>query len=134
MSQIHGEPKRRNSLPDYVKNSIPTTQRRVLLQGLAGYAWYLGERVSIQSLGTLKQRVPTLPPRTMLPNYRLDKQDIKDGLQGWEASTCLIMRTATMHASYRKENLVYRHQPIETFKVRNIMHSLSSYLSICNMC
>lgn len=115
-----------------MKNSVATIQRRVLLQGPAGYAWYLGERVSIQSLGTIKQRVPTLPPRTMLPDYRLDKADIKDGLQGWEASTYLMGEDID-YASYRREYLFYRHQPIESFKVGNIMHSLSTVISICNV-
>ncbi|KAK9939465.1 hypothetical protein M0R45_016160 [Rubus argutus] len=97
-----------SKVPVYVKNSIATTQRRVLLQGPAGYAWYLGERVSIQSLGTLQQRVPILPPKTMLPYYRLDKTDIHDGLQGWEASTCFMNKDSD-YATYKREYLVYRH-------------------------
>lgn len=110
-----------SELPDHVKNNVATTQRWVLLQGPAAYAWYLGEMVSIQSLGTIKQHVPTLPPTTMLLDYRLDKADIKDGLLGWEASTYLMDEDID-YASYRREYLVYRHQPIEAFKVGNIMH------------
>ncbi|KAK9934971.1 hypothetical protein M0R45_022090 [Rubus argutus] len=89
------------------KGSITGSGRlRVVLRGEGIYS----------ELRHTKARVPTLPPRTMLPDYRLDKQDIKDGLQGWEASTCL-MNEDSDYASYRSENLVYRHQPIETFKV-----------------
>ncbi|KAK9922232.1 hypothetical protein M0R45_030707 [Rubus argutus] len=36
-----------SEMPDYVKSSVATTHRRVLFQGPGGYAWYLGERVSI---------------------------------------------------------------------------------------
>lgn len=107
-------------MPDYVKSSVATTHRRVLFQGPGGYAWYLGERVSIQSLGTIKQRVPTLPPRTMLPDYRLGPEDIKVGMVGWEASE-FIMDEDKDYDSYRKEYLVYRHQPSGDAAVGNIM-------------
>ncbi|KAI5334898.1 hypothetical protein L3X38_025031 [Prunus dulcis] len=33
------------NLHDYVKKSIPMTKKRILVQGPAGYACYLGERV-----------------------------------------------------------------------------------------
>lgn len=57
----------------------------------------------------------------MLLDYRLDKIDIKDGLRGWEASTC-FMDVDNDYASYRREYLAYRHQSIGVFKVGNIMH------------
>ncbi|KAK9912285.1 hypothetical protein M0R45_036155 [Rubus argutus] len=92
------------------ESEVPYYVKRVLFQGPARYAWYLGERVSIQSLGTIKHRVPTLPPRTMLPDYRLRPEDIKVGMVGWEASEFRLDKDKD-YESYRKKYLVYRHQP-----------------------
>ncbi|KAI5342191.1 hypothetical protein L3X38_010066 [Prunus dulcis] len=64
-------------LHDYVQNSILMIKQRILLQGQARYAWYVGERVFVQSLGTQKPRVPKILPRTMLKDmkvFALDKE------------------------------------------------------------
>lgn len=49
-----------------VKDSQVATSRRILLPGPYGAEWYLGERVSIQSLSTDAFFVPKAPPQSMI--------------------------------------------------------------------
>ncbi|BBH00694.1 hypothetical protein Prudu_010744 [Prunus dulcis] len=41
-----------SDMPEAVINSVSATRKRILLDGPAGSAWYLGERVAMQSLGS----------------------------------------------------------------------------------
>ncbi|CAL9018659.1 unnamed protein product [Prunus brigantina] len=43
---------------DEVKNILPARCKRILLEGQAGSAWYSGEQVAMQSLGSKEPRVP----------------------------------------------------------------------------
>lgn len=66
----------------------------------------------------------------MLPDYRLGPEDIKIGMVGWEASE-FLMDEDKDYESYRKEYLVYRHQPTSDATVGNIMKSLSPNIENC---
>ncbi|BBG96798.1 hypothetical protein Prudu_005720 [Prunus dulcis] len=72
-----------SDMPEAVINSVPATRKRILLEGPAGSAWFLGERVSMQSLGTTEPQVPKIPPRTMLSDYKLtDEAEVREALNG----------------------------------------------------
>lgn len=110
------------STPHYVLSSIPATKLRILLEGPAGYAWYLGERVSMQSLNTTSPRVPRLPPRSMLRDYRPLPEDISVGVIGWDATQFLMDEDAD-YKKYRNDYLVYKHLSIRTNEVRSYISS-----------
>lgn len=54
------------SLPRVIARCEEWSRRRILLVSHKGGAWYLGERVSRQSLGTLEQCIPKPPTLSML--------------------------------------------------------------------
>ncbi|XP_020418002.1 uncharacterized protein LOC109948712 [Prunus persica] len=95
-------------MPEEVKNSVPTTRKRILLEGLAGSAWFLGEQVAMQSLGTTEPQVPNIPPRTMLSDYKLtDESEVREALNGYPSSEWLA--NSSDYAHYRYEYIRYRH-------------------------
>ncbi|CAL2266612.1 unnamed protein product [Prunus armeniaca] len=76
LSGIHGGWMNQSSLIG--PKSMTATRQRILLQGPAGCAWYLGERVAIQILWISKPNVSKLSPRTMLFDYELIENDNLD--------------------------------------------------------
>lgn len=74
-----------DKLPTYVRQSSQYTKSRVLLDGPCGPAWYLGERVSVQSLGLISPRVPKVPPPSMLGDYPITKEVAKSGFVAVDA-------------------------------------------------
>lgn len=78
-------------LPSYCVASLSSNKKRILFESLAGRAWCLGERVSIQSLGTDKLLVPKAPPETMFSDNVLSDVDkeIKLGFDGFDATQYL---------------------------------------------
>ncbi|KAI5316796.1 hypothetical protein L3X38_036503 [Prunus dulcis] len=97
-----------SNMPEAVKNSVPATRKRILLEGPAGSAWFLGERVAMQSLGTTEPQVPKIPPRTMLSDYNLtDESEVREALNGYPASEWLA--NSSNYAHYRDEYIRYRH-------------------------
>ncbi|KAL6269790.1 hypothetical protein ACE6H2_026701 [Prunus campanulata] len=104
-------------LHDYVQNSIPMTKQRILLQGPAGYAWYLGERIYVQSLSTAEPRVPRRPLRTMLKDmkvFALDKET-KASLNGFNAEDWFA--ESIYNRVFRNEYVRYKHYPTITDNV-----------------
>jgi len=99
------------TLKHYVQSSIPATKQRILLDGPAGYAWYLGERVSVQSIGTPDQRIPKAPPRTMLKDMKLYAIDneTKASLKGFKADDWFA--ESTDYRVFRNEYVRYKHYP-----------------------
>lgn len=96
-------------LHDYVQNSILMTKQRILLQGQAGYAWYLGERVSVQSLGTPEPWVPKIPPRTMFKDmkvFALDKET-KASRNGFNAKDWFV--ESMEYRGFRNQYVMYTH-------------------------
>lgn len=73
----HGDP------PSYVTASKEATEKRILFHGPAGYAWYLGERVTIQSLRTSTHLTPHEPPGSMMADYEYTDVERTDGIVGW---------------------------------------------------
>ncbi|CAL9029532.1 unnamed protein product [Prunus brigantina] len=97
-----------SDLPEEVKNTVLATRKRILLEGPAGSAWFLGERVTMQSLGTTEPQVPKIPPRTMLSDYQLiDELEFEEELNGYLASEWLA--NSSDYAQYRDEYIRYRH-------------------------
>ncbi|XP_034197633.1 uncharacterized protein LOC117613095 [Prunus dulcis] len=97
-----------SDMPEAVINSVPTTRKRILLEGPAGSAWFLGERVAMQSLGTTEPQVPKIPPRTMLSDYKLtDEAEVREALNGYPASEWLA--NSSNYGHYRDEYIRYRH-------------------------
>lgn len=60
-----------SDLPIYIKKSISPTRKRILLHGPQGAAWYLGERVTVQSLRSNGNLIPKSPPISMLMKDRV---------------------------------------------------------------
>ncbi|KAI5328249.1 hypothetical protein L3X38_027646 [Prunus dulcis] len=97
-----------SDMPEAVINSVSATRKRILLEGPAGSAWFLGERVAMQSLGTTEPQVPKIPPTTMLPNYKLnDEAEVREALNGYPASEWLA--NSSNYGHYRDEYIRYRH-------------------------
>ncbi|BBN68862.1 DNA-binding bromodomain-containing protein [Prunus dulcis] len=83
--------------------------KRILLEGPAGSAWFLGERVTMQSLGTPSPQVPKIPPRTMLADYKLtNESEVEEAVNGYPASEWVAPRSSD-YADYRDEYIRYRH-------------------------
>ncbi|XP_062085493.1 protein MAINTENANCE OF MERISTEMS-like [Humulus lupulus] len=57
--------------PYYVALNEVANSSRILLVGPNGAEWYLGERVSMQSCGIVPNRIPQLPPKSMLVREKL---------------------------------------------------------------
>ncbi|BBH01103.1 hypothetical protein Prudu_011265 [Prunus dulcis] len=97
-----------SDMPEAVINSVSATRKRILLEGPAGSAWFLGERVAMQSLGTTEPQVPKIPPRTMLSDYKLnDEAEVREALNGYPASEWLA--NSSNYGHYRDEYIRYRH-------------------------
>ena len=75
-----------DKLPQYVIDSLQANGQRILLLGLAGRAWCLGERVSRQSLGSKLPLVPKNPPKSILCDRSLTELDLSEAINGWDAS------------------------------------------------
>ncbi|XP_021833459.1 uncharacterized protein LOC110773259 [Prunus avium] len=105
------------TLPHYVQSSIPATKQRILLQGPAGYAWYLGERVAVQSLGAPDQRIPKRPPPTMLKDMKVYAVDnkTKASLKGFKADDWFAEKAD--YGVFRNEYVRYKHYPSVTDNV-----------------
>ncbi|ONI09437.1 hypothetical protein PRUPE_5G238200 [Prunus persica] len=98
-----------SELPEEVKKTVPATRKRILLEGPAGSAWFLGERVTMQSLGTPSPQVPKIPPRTMLADYKLSNEsEVEEAVNGYPASEWVAPRSSD-YADYRDEYIRYRH-------------------------
>ncbi|KAI5315540.1 hypothetical protein L3X38_044716 [Prunus dulcis] len=97
-----------SDMPEAVINSVSATRKRILLDGPAGSAWYLGERVAMQSLGSTEPQVPKIPPTTMLSDYKLnDEAEVREALNGYPASEWLA--NSSNYGHYRDEYIRYRH-------------------------
>ena len=97
-----------SDMPEAVINSVSATRKRILLEGPAGSAWFLGERVAMQSLGTTEPQVPKIPPTTMLSDYKLnDEAEVREALNGYPASEWLA--NSSNYGHYRDEYIRYRH-------------------------
>ncbi|XP_021802188.1 uncharacterized protein LOC110746290 [Prunus avium] len=95
-------------MPEEVKNTMSATRKRILLDGPVGSAWYLGERVAMQSLGSTEPRVPKIPSRKMLSDYKLtDESEVEEALNRYPASEWLA--NSSDYAQYRDEYIRYRH-------------------------
>ncbi|KAI5354592.1 hypothetical protein L3X38_007487 [Prunus dulcis] len=98
-----------SELPKEVQKTVPATRKRILLEGPAGSAWFLGERVTMQSLGTPSPQVPKIPPRTMLADYKLtNESEVEEAVNGYPASEWVAPRSSD-YADYRDEYIRYRH-------------------------
>ncbi|BBH08319.1 hypothetical protein Prudu_020472 [Prunus dulcis] len=98
-----------SELPEEVQKTVPATRKRILLEGPAGSAWFLGERVTMQSLGTPSPQVPKIPPRTMLADYKLtNESEVEEAVNGYPASEWVAPRSSD-YADYRDEYIRYRH-------------------------
>ncbi|KAI5338688.1 hypothetical protein L3X38_017960 [Prunus dulcis] len=97
-----------SDMPEAVINSVSATRKRILLEGPAGSAWFLGERVAMQSLGTTEPQVPKIPPTTMLSDYKLnDEAEVREALNGYPASKWVA--NSSNYGHYRDEYIRYRH-------------------------
>ncbi|KAI5324152.1 hypothetical protein L3X38_033225 [Prunus dulcis] len=97
-----------SDMPEAVINSVSATRKRILLEGPAGSAWFLGERVAMQSLGTTEPQVPKIPPTTMLSDYKLnDEAEVREALNGYPASEWVA--NSSNYGHYRDEYIRYRH-------------------------
>ncbi|ONI14207.1 hypothetical protein PRUPE_4G269000 [Prunus persica] len=95
-------------MPEEVKNSVPVTRKRILLEGPDGSTWFLGKRVIMQSLGTTEPQVTKIPPRTMFFDYKLiDESEVKEALNGYPASKWFA--NSSDYVQYRDEYIRYRH-------------------------
>ncbi|KAH0987692.1 hypothetical protein GBA52_014869 [Prunus armeniaca] len=95
-------------MPDEVENTMPARCKRIPLEGQAGFEWYLGEQMAMQSLGNKEPRVPKTPLGTMLSNYTLTKEsEVKDALNEYPASEWLAK--SSDYAKYRDEYVRYQH-------------------------
>lgn len=102
---------------------MPTRCKRILLEGQAGSAWYLGEQVATQSLGSKEPRVPKTPLGTMLSDYTLTEESVvEEALNRYPNSEWLAK--SSDYAKYRDEYVRYRHY--EDFR-----EAVGSTLNMC---
>lgn len=120
---------RRSKWPQYVKDSIPATQKRILLVGSAGRAWYLGERVSVQSLNTEHPKIPHKPPSTMLDGCKLEGAELMEAVVGKPAIQ--FVKDGDYDA-FREKNIKYKAYPKLHMEVKEQMASLKSNNDIVN--
>lgn len=95
-------------MPSYVQDSIPMTGQRILLIGPAGPAWYLGERVAMQSLNTKQPFIPSLPPASMMDDYWLQPEDRIQAVEGIPAKDLLHSGD---YAAYRDDYIRFKKYP-----------------------
>ena len=88
----------------------------MLLPSITGYAWYLAERVSRQSLGFLKPRIPTDPPLSMLGDYPFTDDEIEGGILGWNASE-FIGLNEDEYVAFRNTYITYDQYPPSPIEV-----------------
>ncbi|XP_034197981.1 uncharacterized protein LOC117613481 [Prunus dulcis] len=114
-----------SELPEEVQKTVPATRKRILLEGPAGSAWFLGERVTMQSLGTPSPQVPKIPPRTMLADYKLtNESEVEEAVNGYPASEWVAPRSSD-YADYRDEYIRYRHYDDLRDAVRSTLNTYS---------
>ena len=68
-----------------MRQSVPLSQRRVLLRGPNCRVWFLGERIHSWRLGVRVRRPPLAPPRHMLWAHLLERQELERALRGQDA-------------------------------------------------
>ena len=68
-----------------MRQSVPLSQRRVLLRGPNCRVWFLGERIHSWRLGVQVRRPPLAPPRHMLWAHLLEGQELEQALRGQDA-------------------------------------------------
>ena len=113
---MHPWGKFEDQLPTYVQQSTQFTKSRVLLDGPCGYAWYLGERVTVQSLGLSSSLVPKVPPASMLGDYPIKKDEAKLGLRGFDAINFL----ETDSGPERYNEFVKRHVKFTSYPAEEV--------------
>ncbi|KAK9902442.1 hypothetical protein M0R45_001681 [Rubus argutus] len=95
--------------PSYVTASKEVTKKRILFHGLAGYAWYLGERVTVQSLGTSTHLAPYEPPGSMMADYEYTEVERTDGIIGWPCER--FIDNELDYTSFKEEYIKYHEYP-----------------------
>lgn len=112
---MHPWGKADKQLPPYVRQSFHATKCRILLDGPCRYAWYLGERVSVQSLGLTSPRVPKVPPASMLGDYPITADEAKVWMGGLDASDFLEPNVdgAGNYRDFVKRHIKFKHYPVD---------------------
>ncbi|PON93794.1 hypothetical protein TorRG33x02_104970 [Trema orientale] len=91
------------NLPTYVCSSLRATRRRMLFPGPDGAAWYLAERVSVQSLGTTAFLIPKHPPSSMLVKDSIIEIALDWTEQGMYAIEFIDEDAAFSYDEYREQ-------------------------------
>ncbi|KAI8522357.1 hypothetical protein RHMOL_RhmolUnG0000600 [Rhododendron molle] len=102
--------------PEYVTRSRAVTASRVLLESAFGWQWYLGDRVTRQSLELDEFLVPGLLPRHASQTARYTLAELQRFTVPQAAST--FTRPRQDYAVYRKQHLMDPLGVIELMAVR----------------
>ncbi|KAF7139963.1 hypothetical protein RHSIM_Rhsim06G0110900 [Rhododendron simsii] len=97
---------------DFLVRSREVTRSRVLLKSPIGWQWYLGERVTRQSLGLTEFRVPVGVPLFMLRMRDYTREEIERHTRPLEDLTAYLSPSLD-YAGYRERYLAYRLQMAE---------------------
>lgn len=95
--------------PSYVTASKEVTKKRILFHGPAGYAWYLWERVTVQSLETSTHLAPYEPPRSMMADYECTEVERTNGIIGWPCER--FIDNELDYISFKEEYIKYHEYP-----------------------
>ena len=112
------------SVPDYINRCNEQTKKRLLLVSEREGAWYLGEQVTRQSLGTPEQCIPKPPPLSMLLHY---VKTIKYNIRSICGQSALKYITRQRKETYKQffSNLVTR-----LLQINNICSALLIILTM----
>ncbi|KAF7134587.1 hypothetical protein RHSIM_Rhsim08G0143300 [Rhododendron simsii] len=97
---------------DFLVQSREVTRNRILLESPFGWQWYLGERVTRQSLGLAEFRVPVGVPLLMLRTGDYTREEIERHTRPVEDLTAYLSPSLD-YAGYRERYLAYRLRMVE---------------------
>lgn len=106
------------------------TQKRLILLGPDGGEWYLGERVSVQSLGEEEYLIPKSPPRSMLDMDKFIVVNKPWALDGKPANEFINYDSHLTYEEYRNQCLKPDNN-YEVWMMRDV-YCIALYLDFSN--